>query len=170
MNELEFKKYKTVSAGIMLYRYHSGGIEVLLGNPGVPYWINRHGEGCWEIPKGKVEDNEDIYEAAIREFEEETNITVPTDVDHIYLGTSLQKRKEKLVHAWAVSTDIPDSEINFESNTCTIEWPKGSGQKIEINELRIVEFFPIEEAKKMVMEYQIIFLERLEEYLEVNDI
>ena len=34
-----------------------------------------HRRGCWDLPKGKIEKNETIQEAAIREVEEETGLT-----------------------------------------------------------------------------------------------
>src|SRR5262245_20324476 len=59
------------SAGILLYRHRSGGVEVLLVHPGGPFWANKD-EGVWSIPKGVYEPDEDALAAAKREFAEET--------------------------------------------------------------------------------------------------
>src|SRR5688572_21307390 len=57
------------SAGILLYRRNRGQLEVLLGHPGGPFWKNRD-LGAWTIPKGEIDEGEDAYAAARREFTE----------------------------------------------------------------------------------------------------
>ena len=54
------------SAGIVLFRNNSGKNEFLLLN---------YPQGHWDFVKGKIEQNETLYEAAIRETREETGIT-----------------------------------------------------------------------------------------------
>ena len=66
-----------VSAGILVYRMDKRGtIQVLLGKNGGPRYENRS-VGTWNIPKGHVEQNEDILSTAIREFTEETSLKLP---------------------------------------------------------------------------------------------
>ena len=60
-----------VSAGLLMYRIRSGSIEVLLAHPGGPFYKKKD-YGAWSIPKGEIERDEDLLEAAQREFEEET--------------------------------------------------------------------------------------------------
>jgi ADP-ribose pyrophosphatase YjhB (NUDIX family) len=43
-------------------------------------FIERH--GMWDIPKGKLDSNEQPWEAAVREIEEECGISEPT-IDHL---------------------------------------------------------------------------------------
>jgi len=59
------------SAGVLLFRHRDGEVEVLLIKPGGPFWRNKDA-GAWMIPKGNVESGEAPAEAALREFEEET--------------------------------------------------------------------------------------------------
>ncbi|HET9887186.1 MAG TPA: NUDIX domain-containing protein, partial [bacterium] len=59
------------SAGLLLFRKGSNGLEVFLAHPGGPLWSKKD-ENAWSIPKGEVEENEDLLSAAIREFREET--------------------------------------------------------------------------------------------------
>ena len=66
------------SAGLLLFREASGGLEVLLVHPGGPFW-SRKDEGAWSIPKGEFDDGEDPLAAARREFEEETGFPAPGD-------------------------------------------------------------------------------------------
>ena len=66
-----------VSAGILLYRRSpGGGLEVLLGHPGGPFFAHKD-LGAWSIPKGEVEPGEDLYDVARREFDEETGHPPP---------------------------------------------------------------------------------------------
>ena len=60
----------TTSAGLLLYRYRNGLIEVLLVHPGGPFF-RRRDEGAWSIPKGECSADETGFPAALREFEEE---------------------------------------------------------------------------------------------------
>ena len=62
-----------ISAGLLMFRRRSTGIEVLLVHPGGPLWGHKD-DGFWSIPKGEVEPGEDLLAAAQREFEEETGV------------------------------------------------------------------------------------------------
>lgn len=64
--ELFFGNYKTVQA--------AGGL--VINNKNQVLFIFRN--GFWDLPKGKVEDEEDIEVAAIREVEEECGLSRPT--------------------------------------------------------------------------------------------
>ena len=59
------------SAGILMYRRTGPRLEVLLVHPGGPFWRNKD-DGAWSIPKGEMDENEDVAAAARREFLEET--------------------------------------------------------------------------------------------------
>lgn len=50
---------------------------------------NLHQGGLWEFPGGKVEKNETVFNALVREFQEEVNITITSaepflDITHDY--------------------------------------------------------------------------------------
>src|ERR671920_2583298 len=64
-----------LSAGILLFRQRGREIQVLLIKPGGPYWRNKD-TGAWMIPKGLVEPGEAPAEAALREFAEETGVSL----------------------------------------------------------------------------------------------
>jgi predicted NUDIX family NTP pyrophosphohydrolase len=63
-----------ISAGLLMYRFHDGKLQMLLAHPGGPFFKNKD-DGAWSIPKGEIEPGEDLLEAAKREFKEETGIT-----------------------------------------------------------------------------------------------
>jgi predicted NUDIX family NTP pyrophosphohydrolase len=64
------------SAGILLHRHGSDGLEVLLVHPGGPFFARRD-DGAWSIPKGLYEDDEEPLAAARREFAEELGSSCP---------------------------------------------------------------------------------------------
>ena len=64
----------TVSAGLLLYRRVEGRLEVLLAHLGGPFFAGKD-RSAWGIPKGEVEEGEDLLTAAQREFAEETGLT-----------------------------------------------------------------------------------------------
>jgi predicted NUDIX family NTP pyrophosphohydrolase len=145
-----------VSAGILLYRRAGGSVQVLLGHPGGPFFA-RKDLGDWSIPKGEVEEGEDLEAVARREFHEETGHPVP-DGPAIPLGTVRQKGG-KVVHAWALEGDLDPAAAS--SNTFTIEWPRGSGTWIAVPELDRVAWFDPPEARRRVKEAQVPFIDRL---------
>ncbi len=59
-----------LSAGLLLYRFVDGELQVVIGHPGGPFWA-RKDDGVWSIPKGEYTEREDPWTVAQREFEEE---------------------------------------------------------------------------------------------------
>ena len=152
-----------VSAGLMMYRFRRGHLEVFLGHPGGPYF-RRRDLGVWGIPKGKVEEGEQLIETAVREFGEETGISldgVKPERDFIPLEM-VRLQSGKQVHAWAFRGNHPDDQP-IQSILYSIEWPPRSGREIEVTELDTGRFFPIWTARKKITPSQLPFLDRLEE-------
>lgn len=150
------KKY---SAGILLFRFRNGNLEVMLVHPGGPFW-EKMDEGVWSIPKGLIEESEDTLEAAKREFKEETGFEV--DGEFIDLGEIKQPSK-KVIHAWAVEKDL--DVTNIVSNTFKLEWPRNSGKIREYPEIDKACWFNIEQAKKKILKGQVGFIDRLAKIL-----
>lgn len=146
-----------VSAGILLFRRPpGGGLEVLLGHPGGPYFAHKDA-GAWSIPKGEVEPDEDLFAVACREFREETGHPAPESTA-IPLGTVRQKGG-KLVHAWALEGDLDPA--NAVSNTFSIPWPPGAETLVAFPEIDRVAWFEPAEARRRVKEAQAAFIDRL---------
>ena len=137
-------------------------LEFLLAHPGGPFWANRE-EGAWTIPKGGVEAGEEILDAALREFQEETGITASGP--YISLG-SIRQRAGKVVHAWAWEGDADPSGIV--SNTMTTEWPRGSGRTITFPEVDRCAWFTSNAARGKINAAQGELLTRLEATLAQN--
>jgi predicted NUDIX family NTP pyrophosphohydrolase len=145
------------SAGILLWRRREGAVEVLLGHMGGPYWAKKD-LGHWTIPKGEVEEGEELTAVARREFLEETSHEVP-DGPLTELG-EIRQKSGKVVLAWAAEGDLDPAKAV--SNTYEMEWPPGSGRTAEFPEIDRVEWFGMDEARRKLKDAQVPFLERLE--------
>lgn len=144
------------SAGLLVHRRGGRGIEVLLVHPGGPYWARRDA-GAWSIPKGEVDDGEDPLGAAQREFREELGLAPPSG-PFVELGTVRQKAG-KTVHAWAVEGDLDVAAIA--GATIEIEWPPRSGQRRSFPEIDRAAWCTPDEARRLLIEAQVAFIERL---------
>lgn len=144
-----------VSAGLLLCRPASAGGGVLLAHPGGPFFQKKD-RGAWTIPKGLVEDREDVLAAARREFAEELGFE-PVQGDVWSLGSVTQK-SGKVVHAWAVRGSWDPAELS--SNTFEMEWPPRSGVRKTFPEVDRAQFFSLDEAARQILAAQVPFLER----------
>ena len=145
-----------VSAGLLLFRRTPSGLEVFVAHPGGPFWRDRDA-GAWTIPKGLVEEGEDLLAAAEREFLEETGIR-PTP-PFLPLG-SIRQKGGKMVHAWAWEGDADPSAIV--SNTTSCEWPRGSGRSLTYPEVDRCAWFEPGAARAKLNPAQAELIDRLE--------
>lgn len=148
------------SAGLLAYRLRGGSVEVFLVHPGGPFWKNKD-HGAWTIPKGEMDPNEESLAAACREFLEETGF--PPSAPYLPLGTIRQK-SGKQVRAWAFAGDFDPSQLV--SNLIHIDWPPGSGKRIQIPEVDRGDYFGLEEARLRVNPAQIPLIFALQNHLE----
>jgi predicted NUDIX family NTP pyrophosphohydrolase len=153
------RRRPNVSAGLLLFRRRSRGLEVLLAHPGGPFWRDRD-LGAWSIPKGVVDDGEGLLDAACREFSEETGIT-PVG-PFLPLG-SVRQKGGKVVHAWAWEGDADAGAIV--SNTARTEWPPGSGRWITYPEVDRCGWFDAASARERMNPAQAELVGRLETVL-----
>jgi predicted NUDIX family NTP pyrophosphohydrolase len=144
------------SAGLLMYRKLEGNLEVFLVHPGGPYWQNKD-QGVWTVPKGEYEENEEPLAAAQREFYEETGFTARGDF--FELG-SVRQKSGKIVIAWAFEGDCDPAKLV--SNTCEIEWPPKSKNRLEIPEVDRGCWFTLSNARQFVRLEQVPLLENLE--------
>lgn len=152
---------KKVSAGLLMYRKKEGQVQVFLVHPGGPFYKNKD-NGSWSIPKGLVEEGEDLFETAKREFEEETGFKVIADK---FIELKPAVRPDKIVHVWAFEGDC--DPVQLKSNTCFVEWPPRSGKQMEIPEVDRGGFFTIEEARVKVYGYLVSLIDDLKEKIKV---
>ena len=150
------------SAGILLYRFREGVLQVLLAHPGGPFWAKKDA-GAWTIPKGEIGDSEEPLAAARRELREETGLAL--EGEFIALAPVRQK-SGKWVHAWALEGDCDAAAIR--SNTFSVEWPPRSGKQREFPEIDRAAWFTIPEAREKILAAQAAFLDELERVVPVT--
>lgn len=145
------------SAGVVLFRRTSGGLEILLAHMGGPYWAAKD-EGAWSIPKGEYDEDETPWETARREFAEEIGRPLPEGTVPVELG-EITQRGGKVVTAFGVEGDIdPDTAS---SNTFQLEWPPRSGQMRSFPEVDRVAWFTPDVAAGKALAGQAELFERL---------
>lgn len=156
-------KGQGVSAGLLLFRRIGGRLEVLLAHPGGPFWAGRDA-GAWTVPKGQVGAGEELLAAARREFAEETGHA--PGGPFVPLG-SVRQKGGKVVHAWACEGDL-DPRLAT-SNTTWLEWPPGSGRRVEFPEIDRCGWFAPDAARAKLNPAQVAFVDRLEAVLAGKD-
>lgn len=132
------------SAGTLLYRQGSRGLEVLLVHASGNY--NRRAP--WGIPKGLADAGESLEQAARRETLEETGVTCG---ELLSLGSMVYQKSRKRVHCFAGEAP-PDAPPECAS------W-----------EIDQAEFLPLDEAAKRIHPDQAVFLDRLRELLGMDE-
>lgn len=144
------------SAGILMYRRNSEGIEVLLVHPGGPFWRKRD-LGAWSLPKGELGDGEDPEIAARREFEEELGVAAAGPLQS--LG-QVRQRAGKTVFGYAMEGNLDVTSIR--SNDVAIEWPPRSGRALRFPEIDRAEWFALPLAREKIIASQRPLIDRLE--------
>ena len=132
-----------LSAGCLVTREGVESLEVLL--------VHARGASfrrpLFGIPKGLVDEGEELHVAAQRETFEETGVRVRIRAD---LG-SVQQKSGKIVHAfWA--TVAPESEDAIDD--------QGRCRPLD-RENDVCKFYPIDRAREMMIPAQRTFLDRL---------
>lgn len=130
-----------LSAGTLLYRHGSAGLEVLLVHPSGAY--NRHSP--WGIPKGVVDGEESLEETARRETREETGVAVAGPL--VPLGHIDYTRSRKRVYCFAGAA------------------PADAAPHCASWEVDQACFLPIEQARSLIHPAQAAFLTRLQAHL-----
>jgi len=150
------------SAGIFMYRFREMKLQVFLVHPGGPFWA-RKDKAAWSIPKGEFDDLEAPLEAAKREFQEETGISVTGDF--IDLGEVKQPGR-KIIYVWAVEGDCDPAAIK--SNTFEMQWPPKSGKYKSFPEVDRAGWFSLGAAREKLHKGQVVLIDRLAEKLGVD--
>lgn len=144
------------SAGIIVYRKQTNALEVFIAHLGGPYWEKKDYR-AWSFPKGEFGNDENPFDAALREFQEETGQSIQGNFIEL---TPHRNPSGKLVFAWAVEGHVDENNINC--NFFELEWPPGSGNIQQFPEIDRGAWFDLSEAKKRVHKGLVPILEELE--------
>ena len=132
-----------ISAGCLVTRDGPDGIQVLLVHPrGATFRRPLFG-----IPKGLIDEGEDLQATALRETLEETGLRVRI---RAALGT-IQQKNGKLVYAYWATVE-PDSLAGIDE--------RGRCQPRD-DENDVCRFYTLEQAEKLMIPAQREFLDRL---------
>src|SRR5579864_1605222 len=132
------------SAGTLLYRRTAGALEVLLVHPSGNY----NKKAPWSIPKGLVEEGEDLEATARRETIEETGVTPGPLVS---VSSITYHKSRKRVHCFAG------------------EAPRDAAPRCASWEIDQAVFLTVDEARRRIHPDQAAFLDRLEELSRTED-
>jgi len=147
------------SAGLLMYRYADGGVEVFLVHPGGPFWAKKD-DGAWSIPKGEFSESEDPLQAAKREFEEETGQAAHGAFEPL---KAVKQPSGKVIHAWSVKGNFDAAAIR--SNKFSMEWPSRSGKVREFPEVDRGAWFSLTVARQKILPGQLALLTELDQLL-----
>jgi predicted NUDIX family NTP pyrophosphohydrolase len=139
-----------------MWRRRDRELEVLLAHFGGPMWAKRDA-GAWAIPKGLVEEGEDLEACARREFAEELGATPAGEL--VPLGRIRQKGG-KWVEAFALEGDFDPASLV--SNAYTIEWPPRSGRFRSFPEVDRAAWYTLPEAREKILPSQLAIMDAFE--------
>ncbi len=100
--------------------------------------------------------DEEALQAAIREFREETGVTLTGPFLPL---TPVRQKSGKQIYAWAAAGDIDPATIT--SNTFDIEWPPRSGKQVSFPEVDKGSWFDLATAARLINPAQTALLEEL---------
>jgi len=100
---------RIVRAGLLMYRYGTGGLEIFLVNDEAD---KSEGKTAWSIPNGRVNMDENSFHAAKREFARETGIEPEVQE---FIDLDCVECQDGKVKAWAFEkssvADLPFNKI-----------------------------------------------------------
>ena len=147
---------KEISAGILLYRFINGELQVFLAHNGGPFFVKKD-DGYWTVPKGLIDEGESLVEAARREFKEEIGIEVNGEMLDL---EEVTYKNGKIVIAFAL--EYSEDITKIKSNTVDIEWPPKSGKIQAFPEIDKGQFFDVATALTKINPQQADFIKRLQ--------
>lgn len=143
---------KTIAAGIFIIRKDK---KLLICHP------TNHKTDFWSIPKGKVDEGEKIFDAALRETYEETNLELRSNSNFsIHLLAPVNYgHKKKILHPFVYLESV-NSNFDWvkEEIKCNSNVPLERGGFPEMDDYKWVT---IDEARTLLHETQVACLDKV---------
>jgi predicted NUDIX family NTP pyrophosphohydrolase len=115
------------------------------------------------VPKGELEEGEELLSCALRELREELGQAPDLATEDLVPLGSVRQRGGKVVHVWAAEADFDPADLS--SVTFEVEWPPRSGRRRRFPEVDRVEWFEPGEARRRINAAQAELIDRLLERL-----
>lgn len=124
----------------------------------------------WSIPKGKLENTETSFEAAIRETWEESNVSIPLNCIKYELDTIKYKHGRKKLKPFVIfekeNTNVKSEEFKLKCNSYVELDAKWNAGLPEMDDFKWVS---IEEAKTILHYTQVKCLNKIIEIIEKKE-
>lgn len=145
---IEICNSKEILAGVAVVC----GNAILLVHPTNASWQ----KNALGIPKGHVKEGEEIMNAAVREFNEETGLNITTDMLEPDPKTSPKYEGNKIKSVMVYYTMYIKDPRQIGMNSYKIE-----KERLQLNEVDWAGFIPIMDAYSKIHKAQTIILDRL---------
>ncbi len=146
---------KVKAAGIFLVNKEN---KILAGHP------TRHPDDIWSIPKGKIEEDENSFEGALRETFEETNIELRTHENLFYHELKIKNYRhgKKSLMPFVVLESENELDFNKFEIKCNSKVPEEKGGFPEFDSYKWMTF---NEAEKLLHYTQAQSLEEIKKLI-----
>jgi len=138
------------SAGIFLINKEG---KILIGHP------TKHSNNSWSIPKGKLDEGETEYEAAVRETWEESNMDVSSVTTYHELDKKVYNHKKKQLKPYVIlETENPELDLETAEVKCNANVPEEKGGYPEMDDFKWVD---VDEARGLLHHTQVACLDEV---------
>lgn len=143
-----------ISSGVILYRKINDTVEFFVCTPDGPYWKHRE---LWCFPKGHMEEGENPFQTALREFEEETSVKLSDNPIEYECFGKVRQNKKKCVYVYVKEYNGEDL-TNCYSNSCISII---NGVEYEHKEIKDYKWITIDDYKVSGIKAYIPYLEEI---------
>lgn len=128
--------------------YGSAGIVFIHDDKILLVHASKDAYGTWSYPKGRIDKNEEVIDASLREVSEEIGVNIPkTNIERLELKETKPVQKVNgIKHYWFYTYYLTD--IEFEEYFDNIY--EMDINKLQVDEIDQAKFFTKNEARKVL--------------------